>query len=280
MYNTTGMSHQNGLNNEKESQKFLSSFDEGFQTSVKILKNIKKIESIGGTKDKTDTIIFYDDGTEKHVSNKNFSANGSSFDFANISSKEIMGKILPIEKYRVEVEKKAKDLRQKDCTQREKKEFKDFRKQQANISLDDMEDEHIRRLLEEIFNPLIDHVIMITDRRNKKYQFIETSELDVVKYLVDLDKNTQFFLKKKRESQKVCESRTICVRQGEKEIDLKIRIRLVTNNGDSAAIGLNKNKPGKNNHSSPVVKIQQDSVKELLKKHNLPNCSIPFEEKK
>lgn len=289
MYNTTGTSHKNGIENEEKSQKFLASINAQQNVSIDVLKNIKKIESFGGTKNKTDTKILYDDGTEKLVSNKNFSVNGSSFDYANISSKDIFGKISPIEEYRLTLNQKIQELKKQEPSEKMKNEFKTFRKEQANLSLEKMEDWHIRTLLEEVFSPLIDHVIMITDRENKKFQFIETSELEVVKFLLEVQNDhgslPHFFLKKKRKNQKVSESRSVHVRYFDesgqlKEKDLQLRVRLVTNNGDSAAIGLNKGKNGKNQHSSPVVKIQQDSVKDVLKKFDLPNCSIPFEEEK
>ena len=45
------------------------------------------------------------------------------------------------------------------------------------------------------------------------------------------------------------------------ELDFGIRFRLETNNGITAMFG---GRPGKNNSSSPVIKIQQDNVKGLL----------------
>lgn len=271
MYNTTGKSHKNGLNNEQQSCDWMLE-QANKENSPQFLKNVKNVVRLGGTTTKTDTLIIYNDGSSCSISNKNKEGKNGTFDWANISSKEIFKEIPSLEFFRKSVSDKMSEIRNLDFKDRagKKLSFKNFRKEEADKSLKVLSSEEIKIMLESIFNPCIEQKMMINDKINKQYCFLDFSSLRVVDILTST-KNKEFFLKNKRNAK---ESRSIFVRfpnlidektKQPVEEDLCIRLRLVTNNGDSAAIGLNEGSK-KNQSSSPVIKIQQEKVNDLLSK--------------
>ena len=63
--------------------------------------------------------------------------------------------------------------------------------------------------------------------------------------------------------------------QYHQKVDLNLRLRQVTNNGDSAAIGLNEG-TDKNQNSSLVIKIQQENLENLYAQLQAKNKLTSF----
>lgn len=271
MYNITGKSHENGISNEKQSREWILQ-KANKEENPHFLKNVKSVVALGGTTTKTDVMIIYDDDSFCSISNKNKEGKNGTFDWTNTSSKDFFKQIPSLELFRNSVNNKMLEIKNLDLKDRaaKKQMFKNFRKEEANKSLEVLSSPEIKTMLESIFNPCLEQKVMINDKINKQYCFLDFSSLRVVEILTSTE-NKEFFLKNKRNAK---ESRSIFVRfpnvidektKQPVEEDLNIRLRLVTNNGDSAAIGINEGLK-RNQSSSPVVKIQQEKVNDIISK--------------
>lgn len=96
---SNGINHHNAINSEKNISKYKENFEKYYN------KKINKISHIGGTKDKTDYVILFDDGTElRHSLKSKKNIKSGSFDYVNTSLRplsEYMTRTLDIyKKYR------------------------------------------------------------------------------------------------------------------------------------------------------------------------------------
>lgn len=86
-YPSNGINHHNAINSEKNILKHLKTLEEFYN------KEIKEIYHLGGTKNKTDYIILFKDGTEsKHSLKSKKNIKSGSFDYVNTT-------LRPLSKY-------------------------------------------------------------------------------------------------------------------------------------------------------------------------------------
>jgi hypothetical protein len=259
-YNTTGVSHREGVSNEKKITDFLN-LTNGSPLKLNELFGSEKLyfKQIGGTKSVSDMDISDGNGKLLGVSIKNHKQ--GSFDYVNTSK---IYQYLP--------ETVINSI--KEGVAAIKSEFigNGERLDEARVAVEilletafsEIKSEDIRRLLQHI-NVRNPKLIMINDVKThtlKCYHESAFTELSTEPYK---DANT-YALKTTRAKT----SRQI-TRNG---IVTNLRVRIVLNNGVKALIGLSKS----NKSSIPVVKVQQDSVDKVLKNTTVySECDFPSE---
>ena len=268
-YNTTGKSHHNGVENEDKSKEWLEK-NKNRHKSAPFLNDIKKVEKLGGTQNKSDLKICYNNNSTRGVSAKNISKNGATHDWVNTSKSDLLKESKHLE----EVREYMKKIRALPLAERAdyKQLFKEFRKERAKRFLNSLNHNKINGFLKEVFELIENQKIMINDKKLKKIQFYDGKDHPIFDY-IDNDE-WQFVLK---QSRAVESASLFAVSQNDSsEINLHLRIRQATSNGDSAAIGLNEGKKGKNKYSSLVIKVQQDDLPKLYSELAAKNKLISF----
>jgi len=243
-YKTDGSVHYSGIKSEGDVANFIktnSVYGDG------------EVVKRGGTQYKQDVEVIINKIVSILISvKKKEKVSTGSFDYINTTKiDETLKK--PFENLFYKVKK----LRTKSETER--KNVKDIiREEFNNISSDTLDelngDVLIDFLTQHIIDKNLDMKMWIVDKENKKYLVynFESSPLYVL-----LEKGYTPFLK---ETKKVSTSRTVLFEKDGETLDIGIRIRLVTNNGMGALLGLSKS----NKSSSLTLKIQQDKVHNLI----------------
>lgn len=271
-YNTTGVSHQNGVENEQGCYEWL----------IKNINNVpflsgvipENIIKVGGTKSKNDIEILRGDNTKLGVSLKNIDRNGSSHDWINSTLNkfsDLLSLDISLHTQVNAINQKISEIRSLPHEERAslKKSFKAFRKETTNQFLDSLSlnTDILHGIIYSCFEPIKEQLIIVNNKKDKCYQFYFADIHPIYNYL---DK-TKYNLVLTNPTGKSKESRKLQAfdKSTGQISDIGIRLRMVTNNGDSAAIGIGT---GKNTNSTLVFKIQQDSVRkflETLKNNNL-----------
>jgi hypothetical protein len=147
----------------------------------------------------------------------------------------------------------------------EKKSFERLIKDACNNTLIELQPETLKSLIQtEMINPNKDEMILVRCLDTGSIYHFPFSKHPMNAFVAN--PNNEFFLKKKRASAKG--SQTIMVRDTttNEEIDTGVRIRLHTNNGASAMLGISNS----NKDSSFCIKFQQDNfndIKSISTKH-------------
>jgi len=239
MYNTTGLSHREGVKNE--------------DTTVRIL-NEKKIysetvEKRGGTKVKEDAVA----GTQKiSIKRKDGITNGS-FDWFNTSAyNDVLGDTF------VHFLSNMKELRQLPESLRSDEEFvlkiRDSFNQLCELALDTLTSPQVTEILRRgLIEHNADFDIVINDTKTSELYKFSAEEHPAVAYIA---MGYSIVLKGNGKS-----SRMMYFVDDEGNVyDCGLRLRVTSNNGINAFLGTSK----ANRNSQVVIKLQQDKVKKLL----------------
>ena len=239
MYNTTGLSHREGVKNE--------------DVTVRILNEKKvyaeTVEKRGGTKVKEDAVA----GTQKiSIKRKDGITNGS-FDWFNTSAyNRALGNTFDA------FLSNMKELRQLPESLRTDEEFvlkiRDNFNQLCENALDSLQSDVIVKLLQ---RGLIDanegFDVVINDTKTSELYKFAADQHPAVGYIA---KGYSIVLKGSGKS-----SRMINFVDADGNVyDCGLRLRVTSNNGINAFLGTSK----ANRNSQVVIKLQQDKVKQLL----------------
>jgi len=244
-YRTDGSVHHSGIKSEGDVENFLKTnpvYGDG------------EVAKKGGTKYKQDVEVIHEEYVSTLISvKKKEKLSKGSFDYINTT--DIDGSLKkPFEKLFSTV----KEIRNRDVEKREevKELVTDTFKSTSSETLDELKgDVLIDFLNHHVIEKNLDMKMWVVDVENKKflvYNF-ESSPLYVL-----LENGYTPVLK---ETNKISTSRMVFFeKDGETTEDIGIRIRLVTNNGMGALLGLSES----NKSSSLTLKIQQDKVHNLI----------------
>ena len=128
-----------------------------------------------------------------------------------------------------------------------------FLKTSSSI-LDKIDPDTMTGIVSDAFVKQADMDIVITDVKTKKVYIMSANDLQVPTLIRDGYKATIVPTKK------LATSRKLVFVKGNDKVDTGLRVRLVTNNGIGAMMGLSK----ANKTSSVVVKLQQDKVSKMI----------------
>jgi hypothetical protein len=229
-----GRNHHNAVKSEKSLYIYKNQIEKIYN------KNISKFKHLGGTKNKTDVIIYFEDGTFKNISlkEKKKGLDTGSFDYVNTSSfdKSIFDKSFQIYNTYKNTKKSKYSKILKEC---------------CSIDLDNISDEVITKFfINNVVKKYEKIDLLIIDGKNKKIYKIVPLVFDYVKKggILTILKND-----------KITQSKKVLAKSLNNSIDLfNLRIRFHLNNGNSKWLGLN------NGSSNLVIKFQQDKVKSLI----------------
>jgi len=242
MFKTDGSTHNKGIKNEHATIKLLN--------ELKLYNNI--VEHRGGTTQKADAVAGNKNISIKH---KKGIKNGS-FDWFNTS------------KYNTALEdtfnpflSNMKELRNLPKTVTTDKDFvlkiRDNFNTLCELSLDRLTQEQIINILKlGLINANSGYDIVINDTESKNLYKFEARQHPAVEYI---NKGYSIVLKGSGKS-----SRKVYFTDGTNVYDCGLRLRVTSNNGINAFLG-NSNA---NRNSQVVIKLQQDSVKNLVDNTN------------
>lgn len=238
MYKTDGSVHHNGVQNETNTIEILN--------ELKIYSSV--VTKLGGTRQKADAIA-----EDKRISIKRKSgiANGS-FDWFNTSKyNEYLGNtfdtfLASIEQFRTFPNSILTDA-----------EFITTVRNQFNslceTCLNHLTENQIRSILQKgLCEALYDYDVVVNDIRTRRLMIFDFNHHPVVQYLHN---QMNISLVGSGES-----SRKIIFSNEEHQYDCGLRIRVTSNNGIRAFLGLGDS----NKNSQVVIKLQQDRVHKLL----------------
>ena len=252
-----GSNHYSAIKNEKSTKKFLE--DNAHLIFAEVKKGKYIVEGKGGTTNKADNVIITDDGTVINISDKEKrSGLGGSFDYTNTSAaiKEMVDAKEPNVRLLKRVVNKSKKDRELPKGQREKL-VESYRSLVADASyraLAEMTTKQIRKLLKKyLVKPNSDMQMFITDGTTKKRYVFPFVNHPVVALLED-GYRPSIDVKLGKSSGRVLFTK------GDDVQNVGLRMRIHTNNGVSALLGLSKS----NKNAAFVFKFQQDAVKELI----------------
>ncbi len=238
-YDTTGLSHREGVKNE--------------DVTVRIL-NEKKIysetvEKRGGTKCKEDAVA----GSKKiSIKRKDGITNGS-FDWFNTSAyNDVLGDTF------THFLSNMKELRQMPESLRSDEEFvlkiRDSFNQLCELALDTLTSPQVTEILRRgLIEHNADFDIVINDTKTSELYKFSAEEHPAVAYIV---LGYSIVLKGNGKSSRMI----YFVNDEGKVFDCGLRLRVTSNNGINAFLGTSK----ANRNSQVVIKLQQDKVKQLL----------------
>ena len=235
-FKTDGSTHTHGVKNEHDMIAFLNErgiFDE-------------QVTHLGGTKNKADAIAGSKQISIKH---KKGIKNGS-FDWSNTSQIEPLTTREQFQPFLSEVASYR-------FTDEAASQVEPMREAFANLcreGLDSIESNDLTTWLkDQLVNANHDMVMVITDTLTDKVYICEHDSIESVRllnsgYTAELVKG------------KGATSRKVVLCKGDHIVDTGLRLRLTSNNGITAFLGLSK----ANKNSQVVLKLQQDSIANLL----------------
>jgi len=242
MFKTDGSVHHDGMKNEDQ--------------TIAILNELKiysfTVEKRGGTTQKADAV-----SGDKQISikRKEGITNGS-FDWFNTSKyNDILGDTFNAFLSNMkELRSMPKDLIRDD-------EFvlkvRDNFNQLCKVSLDTLSSEQIINILQRgLVNANVSFDVVITDTKTDTLYVFDAEQHPAVDYI---NQGFTAVLRGKGKS-----SRKVLFSDGINHYDCGLRLRVTSNNGINAFLGLSK----ANNNSQVVIKLQQDNVKQLLTSTN------------
>jgi len=259
---SNGKNHHSAIKNENKTFKFLEK--NAHKIYNVLTKNNYKIIAKGGTANKADNIIEYNNGKKIYISDKEKKKGlGGSYDYTN-TSKPINDMIKTNTNCVKEIKsvynnsKKDKGL----SIEKRKKLVEKYRslvKKASHYFLKNLTSNNIINLIKHyLIEPNIKMQELITDgKENKRYTFPFTKH--PVINLINNNYTTSIKFKKDNGQNS---SGHIIFSKDDKKIDIGLRMRIHTNNGVTALLDAG----GANNNSIFVMKFQQDDIKSLLNK--------------
>lgn len=232
---TDGSSHANGKKNEELTKNRLNELNI-FEQEVVLL---------GGTKNKADAVC------ERNLSIKRWK--GGTHDWVNTSTGAAI-----VSSYFSEWFEQIKELRQepedvrKVAKKIEENEFNSI----CSKAIDSITSDQITDFLNEyLISDCKDFLMVITEVKKNKLHIYEFNDHPVNKLIRE-----NYIPTLKNKSKKAKGSRTIIFEKDGESVDIGLRLRVTSNNGVSAFLGLSK----ANNNSQLVLKLQQDNPQFIL----------------
>jgi hypothetical protein len=243
-FDNTGRVHYEGVMNEGDTTELLIHFDlASFSTVL-----------LGGTKNKADA--FDPDRKKKWSIKRKKGVKNGSFDWINTTKVyEVVGDTFD------SFLEQVKEYRQLPISQRSAVSFvKQVRKDFANICSGVLDSFTAEQLIKFIQTQMIDANqemgVAVNDTEAKILYTYDADKHPAVRYI---QQGYTPFLKGRAKG-----SRRLLFTDGVSEYDCGLRIRVTSNNGIKAFLGLSE----ANNNSSVVFKLQQDKVAKLLESVN------------
>ena len=243
MFNTTGKVHEDGVKNEFNTIDLLNEYG--------VYPN--EVTHLGGTKNKEDALAG-----DHGISIKRKENLGGSFDHVNTTK---TGNLFSsMEKFK-EFKKYTDKLKNSDeeISPEQVEEVREKFKLLCNDSLDSVNEEKLHEFIGDVI--INDHDIVINNISGETLYIIPNNGLHPVMLI------KQGYKAEVVQDGKIKLSRKIVFRKGDEVVDAGLRIRLTSNNGIKAMLGLSK----KNKSSSVVIKLQQDNIKNLVNFSNVSN---------
>ncbi len=243
-FDRTGLVHYEGVKNENVTKDLFITFDLASVSTV----------LMGGTKNKADA--FDPERNIKWTIKRKKGISNGSFDWINTSKiSDVVGDTF------VSFLEQIKDYRQLPKSQRSAVSFvKQVRKDFNNICsgvLDSFTSEHLVSFIQrEMINANREMKVAVNDTEAKILYTYDANNHPAVRYIQE---GYTPFLKGRAKG-----SRRLLFTDDVKEYDCGLRIRVTSNNGINAFLGLSE----ANNSSSVVFKLQQDKIKQLLTSTN------------
>ena len=238
-FKTDGSVHYSGIANEGKTAQILNSINY-FPDEVK---------TVGGTKHKEDAVA----GSLKLSAKDKKRLSSGSFDWLNTSRYNFI-----FDTHFDGFKDMVKILREEDTYARQYA-VDEVRKQFASLcsdAFDSLSEDQIRDLVIDSIAHGIDYVFVNDKENSILYQF-DPQDHPAIKLARECDSIKLVSSKRAKSSRKV-----IFIKDGVKH-DYGIRLRVTSNNGITAFLGLSKS----NNNSQVVIKLQQDAVHKLVKEH-------------
>jgi hypothetical protein len=243
-FDITGKVHYEGIKNEGDTSKLLVYFD---LASLSIVL-------LGGTKNKADA--FDPDRNIKWTIKHKKGVKNGSFDWINTSKvSDVVGDTF------APFLEQIKEYRKLPQSQRSAVSFvKQVRKDFADLCCSVLDSFTAEQLVSFIQTQMIDAnsqmMLALNDTVNRNLYVYQADKHPAVRYI---ELGYTPFLKGKAKG-----SRRLLFTDGVKEYDCGLRIRVTSNNGVTAFLGLSK----ANRNSQIVFKLQQDKVAKLLQEVN------------
>ncbi len=249
MYKTDGSSHHDGVKAEKKSVEILQ--EDAAKASevcgVPLTEGEYTVEQRGGTQYTEDIAVHHDGGETKLSHKRKKKLSTGSFDWLNSTKRvpsgetlKAVGRHLRTNNYTVDA---ARPIFTEACGK----------------ALEELSSDDIMAIIKEgvvAKYRAIDR-ITVEDEDQKTFYSFRPQDLPLFRAIASGGTRVEMTGRGKT-------SRSLRFYQedGTPFPDFGLRIRVTSNNGITAMLG--KNKKGKNNSSSPVVKLQQDRVHQMI----------------
>lgn len=230
MFNTTGQSHSQGIENEKFVIDFLNNM--GFYSSPLV--------HLGGTQNKADAMA----GDVSVSIKRKVSLKKGSYDYLNST---VPVALLPNVSNFDAVKELANTCNNKSMVEQAFLET-------SSAILDTVDPTTLTKIINDAFAKQAGMDIVITDVETKTIYVMSADDFQVPTLIREGYKATTV------PTNKLATSRKVVFVKGSSTVDTGLRIRLVTNNGIKALMGMSD----KNKTSSVVVKLQQDKVSKVI----------------
>jgi len=239
MFKTDGSVHYSGIANEGKTAQILNEINY-FDDEVK---------TVGGTKHKEDAIA----GSLKLSAKDKKKLSSGSFDWVNTSRyNHIFNTHFDGFKDMVNILRKEEEYFRQHAVDGVRQQFASL----CNDAFDSLTKEQVCDLIIDAISDGIDFVF-VNDKENKVLYQFNPEDHPVVQVAKECDSVKFVTTRDAKSSRKV-----IFIKDGV-EYDYGIRLRITSNNGINAFLGLSKS----NRNSQVVIKLQQDAVHTLVQKH-------------
>ena len=247
MFKTDGSVHYSGIANEGKTAQILNEINY-FDDEVK---------TVGGTKHKEDAIA----GSLKLSAKDKKKLSSGSFDWVNTSRyNHIFNTHFDGFKDMVNILRKEEEYSRQPAVDGVRQQFASL----CNDAFDSLTKEQVCDLIIDAISDGIDFVF-VNDKENKVLYQFNPEDHPVVQVAKECDSIELVSSGNAKSSRKV-----IFIKDGV-TYDYGIRLRITSNNGITAFLGLSKS----NRNSQVVIKLQQDAVHKLVKEHITCN-TIPY----
>jgi hypothetical protein len=236
-YPSGAKSHHEGVKNE--------------HTTITILNKLKiyqhPVIHVGGTKTKIDALS----GTKKISIKLKTNMSRGSFDWGNLSCyNPIFDEFYAnAKKYRILEEEERIALVEPTRNQ-----FSEL----CNQALEEFDVEFLIKAIKDTFDKQIGYDAIVNDAKCKNFHIFDPTEHQAYQLILS-GHNPKLFNARNAKC-----SRKVVFQLNTETIDTGLRLRVTTNNGITALLGLSK----ANSHTYGSVKLQQDSILRFFKKVN------------
>ena len=239
MFKTDGSVHYSGIANEGKTAEILNEINY-FDDEVK---------TVGGTKHKEDAVA----GSLKLSAKDKKKLSSGSFDWVNTSRYNyIFGSHFDSFKFAVKTLRKENTYSRQYAVDSIREQFASLCSDASDI----LTKEQVCELIIDAISDGIDYVFVNDKENSVLYQF-DPENHPAIKFARECDSIELVSSKRAQSSRKV-----IFIKDGVK-YDYGIRLRVTSNNGINAFLGLSKS----NKSSQVVLKLQQDAVHKLVKEY-------------